>query len=115
VLSTHILSEVEAVCDRVVILDRGRIIGDGKPSALGNLECDVRIVARGDRATLAAALAAVDGVVEVGGDDEVYLVRTKTDRRSALARAVLESAELLALGPAASGLSRVFAELRDKP
>ncbi len=28
-LSTHILSEVEAVCDRIILIDRGRIILDG--------------------------------------------------------------------------------------
>jgi energy-coupling factor transporter ATP-binding protein EcfA2 len=34
VLSTHILEEVEAVCTRVIIINRGRIVFDGTPSAL---------------------------------------------------------------------------------
>jgi len=34
VLSTHILPEVEAVCDRVLIIDRGRIVAEGTPSDL---------------------------------------------------------------------------------
>ncbi|MBU1110384.1 ATP-binding cassette domain-containing protein [Patescibacteria group bacterium] len=29
ILSTHILSEVEATCDRVIIIDKGRIVGNG--------------------------------------------------------------------------------------
>ncbi len=33
-LSTHILPEVEAVCDRVLIIDRGRIVAEGTPSEL---------------------------------------------------------------------------------
>jgi ABC-2 type transport system ATP-binding protein len=33
-LSTHILPEVEAVCDRVLIIDRGRIVAEGTPSDL---------------------------------------------------------------------------------
>ncbi len=33
-LSTHILPEVEAVCDRVLIIDRGRIVAEGKPADL---------------------------------------------------------------------------------
>jgi ABC-2 type transport system ATP-binding protein len=33
-LSTHILEEVEAVCTRVIIINRGRIVFDGTPSAL---------------------------------------------------------------------------------
>lgn len=34
VISTHILEEVEAVCSRAVIIDRGRIVADGTPAAL---------------------------------------------------------------------------------
>jgi gliding motility-associated transport system ATP-binding protein len=33
-LSTHILPEVELLCDRVVIIDRGRIIAEGTPQSL---------------------------------------------------------------------------------
>jgi ABC-2 type transport system ATP-binding protein len=33
-LSTHILPEVEAVCDRVLIIDRGRIVAEGTPADL---------------------------------------------------------------------------------
>jgi ABC-2 type transport system ATP-binding protein len=34
IISTHILEEVEAVCTRAVIIDRGRIVADGTPAAL---------------------------------------------------------------------------------
>ncbi|GAB4167211.1 MAG: ABC transporter ATP-binding protein [Terrimicrobiaceae bacterium] len=34
VFSTHILEEVEAVCHRAVIIDRGRIVADGTPAEL---------------------------------------------------------------------------------
>ncbi len=34
VLSTHILEEVEAVCTRAIIIDRGRVVADGTPSEL---------------------------------------------------------------------------------
>jgi ABC-2 type transport system ATP-binding protein len=33
-LNSHLLSEVERVCDRVAILDRGRIVGEGTPAML---------------------------------------------------------------------------------
>jgi ABC-2 type transport system ATP-binding protein len=48
--STHILSEAETVCDRVVIIDKGRVLADGSPK------------------TLAAELAAQVLVVELQGD-----------------------------------------------
>jgi ABC-2 type transport system ATP-binding protein len=34
VLTTHYLDEAEALCDRVAIMDRGRILGSGAPAAL---------------------------------------------------------------------------------
>jgi ABC-2 type transport system ATP-binding protein len=34
VFSTHILEEVEAVCSRVIIIDRGRIVANGTPPEL---------------------------------------------------------------------------------
>ena len=34
IFSTHILSEVEAVCDRILIINRGKIVADGAPSVL---------------------------------------------------------------------------------
>jgi ABC-2 type transport system ATP-binding protein len=34
VISTHLLEEVEAVCTRAVIIDRGRIVADGTPAEL---------------------------------------------------------------------------------
>ena len=34
VVSTHLLEEVEAICTRAVIIDRGKIVADGTPSGL---------------------------------------------------------------------------------
>jgi len=34
IISTHLLEEVDAVCDRVVIIDRGRVVSDGTPAQL---------------------------------------------------------------------------------
>jgi ABC-2 type transport system ATP-binding protein len=67
-LSTHILPEVEAVCDRVLIIDRGRIVAEGTPSELrGRLAGTpvVRVVMRGAPAGVREALAALPGVTAV--------------------------------------------------
>lgn len=62
-ISSHILAEVEQVCDRVVILNRGRIVAQGRPE---DLRRDLlpspahRVVAACDLATLAAAARALD-------------------------------------------------------
>jgi ABC-2 type transport system ATP-binding protein len=64
VLSTHILPDVEATCDEVVILDRGRLVRQGKLSDLragDQGSYDVRV--KGDRDAFAAALAAMHWAV----------------------------------------------------
>jgi ABC-2 type transport system ATP-binding protein len=37
-LCTHDMEEAEALCDRVLLMDRGRVLADGTPSQLGRLE-----------------------------------------------------------------------------
>ena len=62
-LSTHILPEVEAVCDRVLIIDRGRIVAEGTPAELrGKLAGApaIRVVVRG-------AVAAGDAFANLPG------------------------------------------------
>ncbi len=69
ILSTHILSEVEATCDRVIIIDHGRIVADSRTAELkaaagGAMRLTVR--AKGaDFPQLASRLAGVPGVHSV--------------------------------------------------
>jgi len=68
IFSTHILQEVSPVTDRIVIINEGRIIADGR---VGDLRRDamgsnrVYVGARGDADALAAALRGLDGAAEV--------------------------------------------------
>ena len=52
IISTHSLEEVEAVCTRVILIDRGRIIADETPAALtakhGTLEEAFRALTHGE-------------------------------------------------------------------
>ena len=51
-LSTHIMSEVEATCDRALVIDRGRLVAQGTLDALRTLRRSgaTRFVVRGDGA-----------------------------------------------------------------
>jgi len=40
-LSTHILREVQAMCDRVILIDKGRLIFDGPVDAMGTSEAEM--------------------------------------------------------------------------
>jgi len=67
-LSTHILPEVEATCDRVVIIREGAKVGEGDPRRLrADAEGDrtLRVTSAVPYATLEPVLAAVEGVREV--------------------------------------------------
>ncbi len=66
--STHILSEAEQVCDRVVIINNGRLVAQGKPEALRKqLQPGDRIFVDvpGDRAKVQKVLEAIPGVETV--------------------------------------------------
>ncbi|MET0283065.1 MAG: ABC transporter ATP-binding protein [Polyangiales bacterium] len=60
-LSTHILPEVEAICARVVIIDRGQLKFTGRPDELRGGSV-IALEARADAEKLRAALAGLEGV-----------------------------------------------------
>src|SRR5262245_42333020 len=66
--SSHILSEVEALCERVIVIARGQLVGEGTPLELGaRLGRRQRVVLRveGPADAVATALAALPGVDRV--------------------------------------------------
>jgi ABC-2 type transport system ATP-binding protein len=80
ILSTHILSEAEATCDRIVIINKGRIIADGATQELtrGNGNNRVQIgVLHADPPAVRARLMEVRGVTDVtaGPADEAGVTR----------------------------------------
>jgi ABC-2 type transport system ATP-binding protein len=102
-LSTHILPEVEAVCDRVLIIDRGKIVGQGTPEELrrrGSGTPIVRAAFAGD-AAVRDALASIDGVLHVEethapGETRVRLECTEgVDVREAVFRRAVENGWVL--------------------
>lgn len=115
-LSTHILPEVEATCGRVVILDEGRVVGEGDPAELRSRTSSgaLRFVGRGTKDAFETALsglgalvlepigALVRGRVVVEGDEAAERVFR------AVANAGLALRELV---PESTSLEDVFASL----
>ncbi|CAN5396369.1 ABC transporter ATP-binding protein [soil metagenome] len=66
-LSTHILSEVEAVCRRVIIISSGRIGLDKKMNELGSEGNLITVEARGPLEQILNALRTTTGVTQVTG------------------------------------------------
>ena len=90
ILSTHVLGEVEALCERVVIINQGRIVAQDKISALSGAAQTLKVrVARPTDDTL-AALQGVPGVIRIQPLEEgFWTVSTESDAREAIARAAL--------------------------
>jgi len=69
ILSTHILSEAEATCDRIVIINQGKIVADGSARSLkqsGGGETLVSITLKNaDINAVKEKLASIEGVVSV--------------------------------------------------
>lgn len=68
ILSSHILSEVSAVCDSVMIIAHGRLVASGTPDELTKLfagEREVHLEVKGEKAAVQAALRAVEGAGDV--------------------------------------------------
>ncbi|QEL15525.1 ABC transporter ATP-binding protein [Limnoglobus roseus] len=63
--SSHHLPDVEKVCDRVIIINRGRIKFDGKLSAIAASVPTVVVEARGTTAQLEPLLLGINGVLEI--------------------------------------------------
>jgi ABC-2 type transport system ATP-binding protein len=119
-LSTHILPEVEAVCDRVLIIDRGRIIAEGTPAELrGKLAGApaVRVVVRGAVAArdVFASLPGVTAaeVTDAAGETHVRLVCAQgADPREDVFRTAVEHGWVLReLAREALSLEDVFVRL----
>jgi ABC-2 type transport system ATP-binding protein len=118
VLSTHILPEVEQVCERVFIIDRGRIVADGTPEELrtrmmGNPR--LRVELQGANGDGQVALSVLPGVSQVKDQGEgKYLVEHTpgSDPREAIFRLAVERGwVLVTLAQTRASLEDVFVRL----
>lgn len=88
ILSSHILSEVEATCDRILIINRGRIVADGSSETLrqqsqGQELLNVSIEASdADVKKELLGLATVETVTPVDGKSGLFTVQSKPDQES---------------------------------
>ena len=119
ILSTHILPEATAVCDRVIIINEGRVVAvdtyEQLAARLRRSEKTLVRVARPD-GRLTGRLAALRGAVHVtpgeGMGEVIVEAGLGADLREEIARTVVEAgAGLLELRPLAMSLEDVFLRL----
>jgi ABC-2 type transport system ATP-binding protein len=75
-LTTHLMEEAERLCDRVAIIDHGRIIDVGTPAELVRRHCpEQTVVLATDDATAAARLGAISEIESVTSEGALVTVR----------------------------------------
>ena len=116
--STHILSEAEQVCDKVVIINQGQILTQGSPAELrSEMERGGRVLVRVDAPQQAAldTIQSIPGVrhAELGSDG---IIATPTDAHSdprpQIAKVLVDKGwNLMELRPLAINLEEIFLEV----
>jgi ABC-2 type transport system ATP-binding protein len=115
-LSTHIMQEVEAICHRVIIIDRGKVVADDKASTLrGSQQQREALEVEFDRPVPANALLGIAGVLQASmGDGHVWVLLhdASNDIRPAVFQfAVGQGITVLGMQKSERGLEEVFKEL----
>lgn len=82
ILSTHIMQEVEAMCNRVIIINKGKLVANDKLDALqkqrsGNITIEVEFKS----AVKESVLKAIEGVIQVKQKGNTFMITCKQDIR----------------------------------
>ena len=118
IISTHILSEVEMLCSRVIIISGGKLVADSPTDQLrtryGNAAV-VRVNANATEAQLSESLKGIDGIQSLSfekaetGATALIAIQGDTEIRPAVAKAVLSSGyDLYELSLQRNSLEDVF-------
>lgn len=123
ILSSHILPEIQAVCDRVIIINKGKIAADDTTENLTkNITTDYRLIARidGAREEVLKTIKGISGVISVSADMERekgvydYEIETKEDvdiRRELFKRVAARNWIILGLKSSEMTLEDIFLKI----
>jgi ABC-type multidrug transport system ATPase subunit len=112
-LSSHLMAEVEQTCDRVGVISRGRLVGEGTVDELRGSES---LWVRAEPLEAAErVLRAVRGIGEVARSDGGLRVSADSTSAPSVARALVEAGIALGeLRPERASLEKVFLELTEE-
>src|SRR4029077_17399638 len=100
IISSHILPEIEVTCDRVLIINQGRVVAQGAPSelrreVLGHSTYEIEVA--GNLESLPIVLAAIDPTFRITSEGEPDSGGFRTVRLSTASEDELGEALLRAL------------------
>jgi ABC-2 type transport system ATP-binding protein len=114
-LSTHIMQEVQAVCDRAIVISRGRIVADASLEALRSRGAAGRISVVFDGRVEQQAMEAVEGVetATLQGERGWLLLGAQPEliRKNLLRFALQNNLNIVSLQSDSSSLEEVFRAL----
>ncbi len=125
ILSSHILSEVQEVCKRIIIINKGHIIADDTPENLSasiSKDHSINLRVMGDEDEIESVLSATPGVKSVmslgskedGSYDFNVEPRTGYDIRAALSKNLLEKGKaVLNMSSNEMNLEQIFLRLTE--
>jgi ABC-2 type transport system ATP-binding protein len=102
-LSSHLLSEIELVCDRVAMLNHGRIVRMGRTSDLVHAGGQAEITARGIDINTFVGAVTQDGLVR-------FTVQ-QSEQKTALERVWTLGGEIVSVNPLKRSLERIFLDV----
>ena len=121
ILSSHVLTEIQAVCDKIIIINNGKIAAYGKTDELtgtGRGTTVMRLVIEGREQNAYAVIKNIDGVVNVSkmGETEKgcyeFLIESQKDIRRLVYRTMLKTdCNILLMQPAGHTLEELFLEI----
>lgn len=113
-LSTHIMQEVEAICDRVIILSKGQIVADDKAKTLQQELEHQTVYVEFDSAVTKAQLSKIPNVSKVEALEKGWLIESIAPedlRKSVAQHAQAQNWLILTLNIEQKSLEEVFKEL----
>jgi ABC-2 type transport system ATP-binding protein len=122
ILSTHILPEVEAICDRILIINKGKIVADGTPDTLrkqaqGEEMLRIRIEDETNKYLIFDNLRSIESVAmidPVADEINTYMIQSKngqSSKRAVFQLCVQKNWTLMEMTPIETKLEDIFREL----
>jgi ABC-2 type transport system ATP-binding protein len=119
IFSTHIMQEVEAVCDRIIIIDKGKIVADDSTENISRMSAGNEIISVEFNSNVSAEeLKKLPGTIkvrEIGDHKWIITAQAETDYRSKIFQfAVQKNITVLSLQKEELSLEEIFQSLTKK-
>ncbi len=112
IFSTHIMQEVEALCDNVVIINKGRIVANNSVTELKSLQSETISYSVEFEQPVDVAVFEKEGLSVTSSGDTKYLIASEVDARKAIMKIAGEhEMPLLNISKVEQSLENVFQEL----